>query len=421
MSHDKNQPARKDNVAAIVKYFTDGIKDSCDSVGIELEYTLAKTDGSPVSYSDDFGQRAMLYEMAKDYDDEILTSKGNLIGLLRKGESVTLEPGSQMEISAGPFKDLNEAKKSFDDFQSRLESLATPHDINVLAIGYHPTRRAETLELLPKPRYDLMNRYLGSISMYGICMMRGSASTQVSIDYSSIEDCLNKMRLANACVPMFSLMCDNSAIFEGKPRTHQLMRTEIWNRCDPDRCGIAPGVLDKGFTLADYAEHVLDTPAIVAKADSDKEVCRQTFGEAFASQAMTQQDVEHALSMMFTDVRLKKYIEIRPADAMPVDYAIAYAALIKGLFYSDDSLAALDKLLGNVSAADVTQAKAALMEDGYAAQVYGQPAASLAESLIEIASSGLAEDERALLAPLADLTARHTTLATITERTDSRG
>ena len=51
------------------------------------------------------------------------------------------------------------------------------------------------------------------------------------------------------------------------------------------------------------------------------------------------------LSMFFFDVRLKHYVEIRMADSMPIEYSIAYAALIKGLFYDDDNLLALEQAL----------------------------------------------------------------------------
>lgn len=419
MGHDKDQPARAANIAAIASYLTDGIKQECKAVGIELEYTLVHSDGTPVSYSSEFGQRALLAAMADDYGEQLTTPAGDLIGLLREGESVTLEPAAQVEISAGPFGDLNEAKAAFCDFKNRLEAVAGPHGIEVTALGYHPTAKAADLELLPKPRYALMNAYLGGIGEWGVRMMRGSASTQVSIDYCSVEDCLRKMRLACACVPLLSLICDNSTSLEGKPRTHQLVRTEVWNGCDPDRCGLVPGVMDDGFSFEAYAEYVLDTPAIVAHADSDS-LCEATFGEVFANETMTQQDVEHALSMLFTDVRLKKYIEIRPADAMPPDYAVAYAALIKGLFYDAGSLDVLDELFGGVGADDIMRAKADLMREGYDAHVYGRPASEVADTLARTASNGLPESERDLLAPLLDLISARTTLACITERTGGR-
>ena len=48
---------------------------------------------------------------------------------------------------------------------------------------------------------DAMSRYLGEIGPYGTCMMRGSASLQVSIDYNSEEDAIQKLRLVDAIAP----------------------------------------------------------------------------------------------------------------------------------------------------------------------------------------------------------------------------
>ncbi len=407
------QPKRRENVDAIVEYFESGVKDEAKAIGIELEHTLVKGDGEPVAYSDEFGQRWLLERLSPEYDSEIRSSAGNLIGLLRKGASITLEPAAQVELSAGPFDSLQDAKREFLQFEERLEDELDPHDVQLLTPGYHPTMRAVDLQLIPKRRYEFMNSYLGAISMFGICMMRGSAATQVSIDYTSIDDCLRKMRLACACVPVLSLICDNTPVFEGDVRPHQLMRTEVWEKCDPDRCMIVPGMMDEGFTLEEYAEYILDTPAIVEMVDGREEFTEKTFGEIFADEAMTHDDVEHALSMFFNDVRLKTYIEIRPADAMPVECAIAYAALIKGLFYDKASLDAMDDLFRGVGAKDVAAAKASLMADGYAGKVYGHAASVVADELVSIARTGLSDSDAALLEPIAELVANRVTLADI--------
>ena len=126
---------------------------------------------------------------------------------------------------------------------------------------------------------------------------------------------------------------------------------------------------------------------------------------------MTCSDVEHALSVFFTDVRLKRYIEIRPADAMPATFTVAYAALIKGLFYAEASLDALERLFADVSAKDILAAKRALMAFGYDAQVYGQPVSVFADEIMSLAAAGLGAEETALLRPLAVLVANRVTLA----------
>ena len=115
--------------------------------------------------------------------------------------------------------------------------------------------------------------------------------------------------------------------------------------------------------------------------------------------------------MFFNDVRLKTYIEIRPADAMPIPYVIAYAALIKGLFYYAKNLDALEELFAQVDEVAVDAAKKALMEKGYEAEVYGHPVAELADKLMALTREGRAEDDRSYLEPLAQLVAQRVTLA----------
>lgn len=412
----REQLARNQNINNIVAYFESGIKPSTNAIGIELEHTLVHKNGDQFSYEDSIGTKWLLDQLKDKYNNVFEAENGELIGLSKGNVAITLEPAAQVEISAGPFTDLQKAKECFLDFEQTLKECLDPHKVDVLTCGYHPTQRAIDLELIPKERYRLMNEYLGAISMYGICMMRGSASTQVAIDYTSVEDCLRKLRLANACVPIFSLICDNSPIFEAAPRTHQLVRTKIWEMCDPDRCGTVPNVMDDGFSLQDYAEYILDTPAIFEEINGKYTLSRRTFGEIFADTPMTDKDIEHALSMFFTDIRLKTYIEIRPADAMPVEYVIAYAELVKGLFSSEKSLVSLEAIFANINESDIDSAKQSLMEHGYGGYAYGHPVSEITDELISIASNELDDTGLLLLEPIAKLVSKRITLADMAQK-----
>lgn len=415
----QEQPARESNVNAIVSYFESGIKPfgGPGELGIELEQIIVHDDMSPVSYSGEHGVAWVLGQLEADYPRTTTDEHGDLLGVARQSEAVTIEPAAQIELSAGPFADLAVARDTFEGFVQRLASILEPVGEKALPVGYHPTATARSLELIPKRRYQFMNLYLAERDAYGPCMMRGSASTQVSIDYTSTADCLRKLRLAFALVPMLSLMCDNTPVFEGEPREHRLVRTDIWQHVDDDRCGLVPDVLDPAFDLRRYAEYILDTVAILIPCQQQQWCYSdRTFGDLYATRTMTRAEVEHAVSMFFTDVRLKTYIEIRPADAMPIPYVVAYAALVKGLFYDAESLDALDELFADVRRADYLAAQADLMARGYEAEVYGKPVAALCDRVVEIARCGLADDERGFLEPLADLVARRVTLADLAER-----
>ena len=418
-----NQPARESNINALVSFFKSGIKpeESHGKLGIELEHIIVEEDGTPVSYSEEHGVAWLLDTLSADYPNKTTDDDGDLLGVARPGEAVTIEPAAQIELSAGPYDDLSCAYKTFEDFQKKVSEVLSPHGKHLVSYGYHPTAAARTLELIPKQRYEYMNEYLGKKDIYGPCMMRGSASTQISIDYTSEHDCLRKMRIAYALVPLLSLMCDNSPIFEGTPRSHKLIRTDIWRHVDNDRCGLVPGVLDEGFSLRDYAAFVLDTPAIVVpNGPGAWSYSEKSFGELYACSTMAQHDVEHAVSMQFPDVRLKTYLEIRPADAMPVPYVIAYAALIKGLFYNETSLQRLESLFCNVDEKSFEAAKDELMQHGYDAVVYGRKVSLLCDDVISTALEALSADDAALLAPLANLVHERVTLADLAEQNSLR-
>lgn len=418
-----DQPARESNIQALVDFIESGIKPlgAPEAVGIELEHTVVHDDGSPVGYADDHGIAWLLGQLREDYPQATYDDEGDILGVARKGAAVTIEPAAQVELSAGPFTRLSDAKSAFEEFEGLLARKLSPHGMKALTLGYHPTAHVDELTLIPKRRYRFMDLYFKERGPYGRRMMRGSASTQVSIDYHSVEDCLRKLRLAGIAGPLFALICDNSPILEGKPRPHKLARTRIWKECDPDRCGIVPGSLDPDFSLERYAAYLLDTPAILVPCK--KEGCcytERTFGRIYADAPMTRAQVEHMTSMFFTDVRVKTYVEIRPADALPIPHAISYAALAKGLFTNGGGLDALDELFEGIGEADVADAKDALMERGYDAKVYGRPVDTLCDRLVEIAEAGLAEDEKTFLAPLAQLVERRETLADIAESQAAR-
>ena len=87
------QSARSENIKAIVDFFKSGIKTNATSLGIELEHTLVRKDGTPVSYSEDHGVAWLLNEL-KDNGYPIAThdADGDIIGVAREGQAVTIEP-----------------------------------------------------------------------------------------------------------------------------------------------------------------------------------------------------------------------------------------------------------------------------------------------------------------------------------------
>lgn len=401
----------ENHVESMVNFYKSGIKSNSQKLGVELEYTLVYDDNSQVKYFDEFGQKWLMENMLEFYPEKILDEQKNLIGIKNERDSITLEPAGQFELSAGPFEKLEEVFEAFETFQKRVNALAEPHGIKMLAIGYHPKCKAEELVIIPKVRYELMTKYFLKNSPKGIRMMRGTGSTQVSIDYSSEADCIRKLRIAYVLTPLFAILCDNTPVFEGERRTHHIMRTQVWEDCDPRRCGAMPGIFEDSFNFEKCAELVLNTQAMFEMDGDDGHLTNKTTSEIYSDKEMSNDDCAAACSHLFNDVRLKNFIEIRPADALPTNMEVAYVALIKGIFYSEEALSIIEDYFGPQSETSFEESKRNLEEKGLSGEVYGMPATTACKKLLDVASLGLDKDEKKYLEPLFDVISNKKTLA----------
>lgn len=101
------------------------------------------------------------------------------------------------------------------------------------------------------------------------------------------------------------------------------------------------------------------------------------------------------MSMGFFHFRVKKYIEVRVADSVPIEKALGYAAILKGLIYDEETLHNLDERLRQVDSLDTVNHVVDLIErNGFDAKIYeGKKAGEWVNELADIAASNLSEEE----------------------------
>ena len=77
-------------------------------VGAEMEKFGVFANGDPVPYEGDNGVLALMKELAAtgSWKTEAESEGGPLLALMRDGASITLEPGSQFELSGAPLDDV---------------------------------------------------------------------------------------------------------------------------------------------------------------------------------------------------------------------------------------------------------------------------------------------------------------------------
>ncbi|QSX07894.1 glutamate--cysteine ligase [Alkalibacter rhizosphaerae] len=408
-----------ENVKRIAAYIKSGEKKpgQC-SIGMEFEHILVYRDTlKSVTYDDAKGMESIFLGLEKKGWD--LTRENNrILGAVRDGDAITLEPGGQVEVSVKHTLDLGETERRYLLFLEDIKPILDNNGQGLIALGYHPASVIEEIPFIPKRRYVFMSKYLGEKDTHGHHMMKGSASAQVVIDYANEEDFIKKFRVANSLTVVLSYLFDNTPVFEGKPWEHHMARTNIWNHVDKDRSGVMKGSLDQIFGYDEYAAYVWNKPVVIGLLDGAYEFAgEQTTAEVYRDRLMSEVEIEHVLSMFFPDVRAKRYIEIRMCDSVPHPWNVSLAALVKGIFYDPDNLEFFYQTSKEVTEAMVQDWKDAMISgDDRLEEVKAQ-----GELLLNKAMEGLDAEGQRFLEPLLELFHAQGNMATLLKKSIEKG
>ena len=389
-------------IKEIANYFKNNEKDEKEfKIGVEFEHFVIDKDTlKTVSYYGEDGVESTLKELeAKgwkgDYEGEYL------LGLSNEKKVITLEPGSQLEFSIKPQRNIQDIEEEYFNFLKEIVPILERKNQGLIAIGYHPETKIDEIKILPKTRYDYMFNYFKNKGSHAHNMMKGTASLQIAIDFKSEEDYIKKFKIANALTPVLYAMFDNGFYFEGGQWDRYNLRTYIWQNCDDDRSGIVKGTFDKDFGYEKYGEYILNGPIIFM--DDGKEMYftgNKPFREMFNPENYSMEELEHALTMFFPDVRTKKYVEIRMMDSVPYPLNLAAVALWKGILYDEDNLNRVYEYIKDINMEDIDKSKNNIIQKGLDGELKDKTVFELGKWLIELAKTGLEEDEIKYILPL---------------------
>lgn len=407
--------------AQFAAYFEAGCKaPSRFRIGTEHEkFGFRLDDLSPPAYEPG-GIRAMLDGMAPNGWQPIL-DHGNPIGLSGPHGSISLEPAGQFELSGGLAATLHETAAELDAHIAEVKPIAARLGLGFAPLGFHPLATYDAMPWMPKGRYSIMRNYMPKVGSRGLDMMTRTCTVQVNLDYASEADMVRKLRVSLALQPFATALFANSPFYEGRPNGILSNRAEVWQDTDTARSGIPACVFEPGFGFARFAEYALDVPMyFVYRADRFIDVAGRSFRDFLAGRLPgldglrpTMGDFADHLTTIFTDVRLKRFLEMRGADAGSPAMMRAFSAFWTGLLYDDAALTAAESLTRGMTAEALMAIRAAVPAQGLAAAWHdGKRLKDLVKPLLAIAADGLAArarrdaagaDERIYLAPLMEI------------------
>ncbi len=369
-------------------------------VGLEAEFFgVSRTTGKALPYLGTGGIQDILKILAKKFDYKPVTDGGNVIGLSRADNAVSLEPGGQVELSAPPVHDVFEIQGQITRFFAELkESSKDFPDIAWLAVGMQPFSKLDEISWVPKKRYDIMRDYLGVHGKLSHEMMKRTCTNQVNVDYMSEADAMCMLRTSLGITSIVTAMFSNSAFAEGRPNGYMTYRAEIWRHTDPARTGLIPQFIQKGKKFSDYLDYVLDIPMFfIVRAGKWTPLKSLTFRkflkDGHEGNKATLGDFELHLSTIFPEVRLKQYMEVRGVDCQSPDLIPAVAAFWKGILYDVETREKAWELVADATEAERLALHASVPKEGLKAKLGGRPIFPIAAKLVELSCSSLSRQK----------------------------
>ena len=342
----------------------------------------------------------------------------NIIGLKQDSASVSLEPAGQLELSGAPLDTLHETKHELETHFEQLRAAGDSLGLGFAPLGFHPLAAREAMPWMPKGRYAIMRRYMPQVGSLGLDMMTRTCTVQVNLDFSSERDMRRKLRVSLLLQPLATALFANSPFTEGRPNGYLSYRAQVWTDTDNQRAGIPAVMLEDGFGFERYAAWLIEhVPMYFVYRDGGYvDVAGSSFRDFMFGRlpnltgtVATMGDFADHVTTAFTDVRLKRFLEMRGADAGRADMMVAQSALWVGLLYDDAALTAAEALLHGAGWADAAAARAAVPRQGLDAPWRGGALRDIVLDVVGIAKDGLrsrgrlnaaGHDEQGLLLPL---------------------
>ena len=374
----------------IIEYFKSGIKQTKDfRIGIEHEkFLFSNIDNKRINYLKIKEMFAALLEFGWN---PILEGE-NIIGLNKGGKNITLEPGNQIELSGDKLNHIHEACAESQDYLFELRQVTQKLDINIVSAGFDPISKLDEIPNNPKQRYKLMTKDMPLGGELSLDMMYRTCGTQLNIDYNSEDDFMKKFKVVNSIVPISIALFANSAIVEKKKSNYLSYRSKVWQ--STSRGGL-PKLFFEDLNFEKYAEFIINFPILFIQHEgtyiSGRKYTFKDFMEGkideIGNRLPTESDLTTHLSTIFTENRLKKYIELRSMDTCGWDCLCSGPAFNIGILYGN--INEVYELISTWDKDKVINAYLEAPKKGFNTQLMGKDLLYWASTLLDLSKKGL--------------------------------
>ena len=374
----------------LINFFENGCKKESEiNIGVEHErFIFDKNSNRRIN----FETTSKILNFLTKFGWKTIEENKNVVALSRNRQKITLEPGNQIELSGAKLNSIHLVCEESYKFLNELKRACSNFNLKIMSVSYDPLTNLEKVPKTPKQRYEIMTEEMPKNGKLSLHMMYQTCGTQINLDYTSEKDFIKKFKLSSFLVPLSIGIFANSPIKEKKLSGYLSYRSKVWQ--NTSRAGL-PKIFLENLDFEKYTDMAINMPLLFVLNNSNYLKGEgKTFKDFMEGKLETLngrkpkiKDFDNHLTTIFTEVRLKRFIEIRSLDTCEWDCHCSGPAFYAGLLYG--SLNEAFHIIDKWDVIEVLNAYKDVLEKGLNTIINNKTLLEWGKIFLELAREGL--------------------------------
>lgn len=371
-------------------------------IGIEVERSAVfEEDLSPVQYSGRSGYLAILKKLAEEVGWKVIDKdeNGNITALKRGESEIHIEFDGRIELVSKARKGLFSLSREYQMHAREIDKISEEFGIQWLSMGWKPFAKTKEIRFaFPKKFNSASRHYVKQYPDFQKNIYKAwekkSDGVHVNFGYTSEKDAINKFQTLLKISPILVAMFANSPLSVGRFSGFLDKRFYSTLHCCPHRTLIQKAFFEEGFSFERWIDHLLKLPMRRIERNGKQIfvplLFRDFLKNGFKRHNPRIQDFYLHIKSVWSEVRMKHYLEYRGFDTVPPHLIPSIPAIIRALTLNPDVMRECQNLVKNWTFTDHLEMREKVCKYALQAETPdGKKVLDLAKELLEIASFSL--------------------------------
>ena len=373
-------------------------------IGLEVERSgVFSKDLSPVHYAGASGYLAILQKLVEEVGWKITDKDidGDIKAIKRGGSEIHVEDDGRLELVSKPQKGLFRLCREYGMHVREIDEISKEFGVRWMSMGKQPFAKNSEIAFafpnyLKKYHDHYEENYAGFQKDIFKEWEKKDNGVHVNFGYTSEKDAIEKFQTLLKITPILVAMFANSPLRTGKFSGFYDSRFRASLLSCPERTALQAQFLEKDFTFDGWVDFLLKLPMRRIIRDHKNIFIPLSFGDyiknGYKKYSANTSDLSSHIQSVWSEVRIKKYLEYRAIDTVPPHLIPSIPAITRAVTLNSDVMQACQDLVKDWTFADQIEMREEVCKHALQAKTPdGNKMLDYAKELLNIASHSLTE------------------------------